>query len=78
MQSSILGRYTISEKTQHEFVCLSMLSLRLSLALASSSLSVFAPVKCDQMLELNVAQNFQTVAKIVGKAAFTLKVTFSQ
>ena len=55
-----------------------MLSLRLSLALASSSLSVFAPVKCDQMLELNVAQNFQTVAKIVGKAAFTLKVTFSQ
>ena len=76
MQSSILGRYTISEKTQHEFVCLSMLSL--SLALASSSLLVFAPVKCDQMLELNVAQNFQTVAKIVGKAAFTLKVTFSQ
>ena len=74
MQSSILGRYTISEKTQHEFVCLSMLSL----SLASSSLSVFAPVKCDQMLELNVAQNFQTVAKIVGKAAFTLKVTFSQ
>ena len=50
----------------------------LSLSLASSSLSVFAPVKCDQMLELNVAQNFQTVAKIVGKAAFTLKVTFSQ
>ena len=47
-----------------------MLSLRLSLALASSSLSVFAPVKCDQMLELNVAQIIQEVAKKVDKAVF--------